>query len=187
MPPTSTSTPALPRVTTRPVPERDIDALDHIHQALTTSGIAHCASVVSVRRWVPNMPVVASTSVGATGMKCIRRPVALGQDEGDEREADLPVDVALCPEDDIVAITGLVAAEGRPERMNSSKSARVAPDEVAEELVERIRDRLWALPDLAFPDEDVSIALPDKDVRLPLPVEHLSGGFALELAVQADQ
>jgi hypothetical protein len=47
----------------------------------------------------------------------------------------------------------------------------VPPDEVAQQLRQRVPDRLGALPDLASGDEDIAVPGPDQDVGLAGPVE----------------
>lgn len=58
----------------------------------------------------------------------------------------------------------------------------VTPGEVAQELAERVPDRLCSLPDLAFGDEDVAVADTDEDVGLAGGVEHLAQRHPLRTA-----
>jgi hypothetical protein len=63
----------------------------------------------------------------------------------------------------------------------------VAPDQVLEDLPERLVHGARPAPDLALADEDVAVLDADDDVGLALTVEDLAGGITLEMRVEVDQ
>lgn len=130
-----------------------------------------------------------------------------GNEEWQECQVNLSGGITWCVKDEVVALfAGRLASpfvvrvffnlghcfggDGRDVRVADEQQQSgfgVAPDEVAEELVERVGDGLGSFPDLALADEDIPVVDPDEDVGLAGSVEHLTGRLALELGVKAHE